>query len=252
MDTFKLWFTLLCVPNVWILTMADDCDWAIQYENGGICCQACPSGEYPTKHCSENNGKSVCGKCPAASDDSRCFCTDKPLCNDNTCTECLPRPTCTPGLRLIRNGDFDYNYICMSCANGTYKDDEDGLCKSFAKCDGFRMIFAGNRTHNARCAGYEDTNAKEASKAPHIDNYYYIMMACLTITVFICLLLVMYIASRRFKRRNQKKLFQPFTYKVALPSDACNCKLSKEEKGDDESDSKTTLELSLKCESLIP
>ncbi|KAA0712815.1 hypothetical protein E1301_Tti004972 [Triplophysa tibetana] len=159
------------------------------------------TGEYPTKHCSENNGKSVCGKCSEASDNSSCVCTDKPLCNDDECTECLPRPTCTHGSRLIRD---------------------------------------------------EDTNTKEAIKAPHIDHYYYIMMACLTITVFICLLLVMYIASRRFKRRNHKKLFQPIIYKVALPSDACNCKLSKEEMGDDESDSKTTSELSLKCKSLIP
>ncbi|XP_057194157.1 tumor necrosis factor receptor superfamily member 18 isoform X2 [Triplophysa rosa] len=251
MDTFKLWFTLLCVYNVWILTLAGDCDWAVQFKNGGNCCQACPSGEYPTKKCSENNGKSVCGKCPAASDDLRCFCTDKPLCSDDKCSGCVPRPTCPPGFRLIRDGNFDYSYNCKPCADGTYKDDEDGTCKSFAKCDGFKMIFAGNRTHNARCAGY-DTNAKEASKAPHIDNYYYIMMACLTFTVFICLLLVMYTASLHFKCRKHRTLFQPYTHKVALPSDACNCKLSKEEMGDDESDSKTTSELSLKCEPLIP
>lgn len=42
-------------------------------------------------------------------------------------------------------------------------------------------------------------------------------------------------------------VFQPCTHKVVLPSDACNCKLSKEEMGD----FKTTSQLSLKCESLI-
>ncbi|RXN03819.1 ADP-ribosylation factor 8B [Labeo rohita] len=72
MDTAKLWFTLLCFCNIWILCLAIRCDWTKEYAYNNKCCKACPSGEYPKEPCSD-----MCQKCSTAfSAKDKCFCKD--------------------------------------------------------------------------------------------------------------------------------------------------------------------------------
>ncbi|XP_055069682.2 tumor necrosis factor receptor superfamily member 18 [Misgurnus anguillicaudatus] len=245
MDSAKFWFTLLCVCSGWILTLAISCDWTTQYENDGKCCQVCPTGMYPTQHCSESNGASVCAKCPDTSVKRGCFCENK-LCSDDKCSKCVPIEQCEPGFQLWREGNFDFGYKCEPCSNGTYNDVKGGTCKPFAKCDGFQLGFAGNSTHNARCINHENlihVSNKELS-SNHFSN---IMMLSLTAAVILCLVLIVYTAFQHWKHTRRVKSFQPCTHKMVLPPDACSCKLSKEEMGD-EIDSKETSEFSFTCD----
>ncbi|XP_051996881.1 tumor necrosis factor receptor superfamily member 18 isoform X1 [Xyrauchen texanus] len=232
------------IKGIWILSLAINCDWTTEYEFKGKCCKTCPSGEYPKGHCKENNSDSVCERCQK-NDEYNCFCEGEILCKDNTCSECVPKEKCKPGYQLIREGNFVYTYQCVPCPNNTYNDAEDNKCKPFAKCDGLRVSFPGNSTHNARCDTYDHPEKGEKrSQSSHP-----IMTACLTITVFICLVLIMHTAFQTFKHRRHRKKSQPCTHRMVLPSDACNCQLSKEEIGDDR-DSKTALEISLNCDVL--
>ncbi|XP_051987006.1 tumor necrosis factor receptor superfamily member 18-like [Xyrauchen texanus] len=236
MNAAKIWFSPLFVCSIWILSLAINCDWTTEYEFQGKCCKDCPSGEYPKYHCKENNSDSVCERCPTKVED-KCFCEGKMLCKDDECSKCVPKEKCKPGHQLMREGNFKYKYHCEQCPNTMFNDAEDSECKPFAKCDGLRVVFPGNSTHNARCGLY-DSPILIRSLTSHP-----VVMACLTITVLIFLVLIMYTAFQIYKHRRHRKISQPYIHRMRMPSDTCSCQLSKEEIGDD-SDSKTALEIS--------
>ncbi|XP_051563273.1 uncharacterized protein LOC127446407 [Myxocyprinus asiaticus] len=223
------------IKGIWILSLAINCDWTSEYTFQGKCCKTCPLGEYPKEHCKENNSDSVCERCSTKFKD-KCFCEGKILCNDDECSKCVPKEKCKPGHQLMREGNFKYEYHCEPCPNTMFNDAEDSKCKPFAKCDGLRVIFPGNSTHNARC-GLDD---KGEISSP---NFNPVVMASLTITVLICLVLIMHTAFQTYKHRRHRKISQACTHRMGLPSDTCSCQLSKEEIGDD-SDSKTASEIS--------
>ncbi|XP_026117101.1 tumor necrosis factor receptor superfamily member 18 [Carassius auratus] len=239
MDTAKLWLMLLCICGRWILSLAYiNCDWTTEVEYNKICCKACPSGYFP-KPCSENKSDSVCEKCSKASSDmEKCLCKDNHLCSNDKCGKCEPRKICHPGYQLQRYGNFDYNYLCEPCPSNTYNDVEDSTCKSITKCvDG--EIFPGNQTHNARCgspAKFTTVHSKTTNSQPTIYNgnqTHTFMVACLAVTVFTCLVFIMYTAFKIFRYKMGTKISKPpCTHRMVLPSDTCSCKLSKEEEGE--------------------
>ncbi|XP_050969097.1 tumor necrosis factor receptor superfamily member 18 [Labeo rohita] len=226
MDTAKLWFTLLCFCNIWILCLAIRCDWTKEYAYNNKCCKACPSGEYPKEPCSD-----MCQKCSTAfSAKDKCFCKDNHVCSNDKCESCNPRERCKPGHQLIRNGAFEYTYYCEQCSDNTYSDAEDSICKPITKCVGGE-IFAGNRTHNARCASSVTTvhPAKEEKQESHTIDY--LMVASLAITLLTCMIFIMYTAFKFFRYKMLRKISKQCTH---------NCKLSKEEEGE-EDDSKSEI-----------
>ncbi|KAK7145074.1 hypothetical protein R3I94_011238 [Phoxinus phoxinus] len=248
MDTAKLcfWFTLLCVCGSWISSLPLNCDWTTEYELGNICHKACPSGEYLKKSGKENNRDIVCEKCPPnpASEEVKCFCNNR-LCLNEQCTSCRERLSCKPGEQLRRNGKFDYGYDCVPCPNNTYNDAEGSRCKNITKCVGVE-IFSGNKTHNARCDSSvpigvrndTDTNHSTDKQENGIQSHPF-MVACLIVTVLTCFVFIMYTALQILKYKMLLKLRKPCTR--VLSSDTCSCKLSKEEMGENGSDSKTEI-----------
>ncbi|XP_043097948.1 tumor necrosis factor receptor superfamily member 18 [Puntigrus tetrazona] len=237
MDTAKLWFMLLCVCVSWISSLALNCDWTTEYEHENRCCKACPSGHYPKVLCSKNKSDSECVNCSTATSAiEKCFCKDNHLCSDDKCENCKPREKCKPGQQLKRNGAFDYTYFCEPCPDNTYNDAEDSTCKSITKCAGGE-IFPGNKTHNARCGSLAKFTTvhpggqwtqNNSSQTTHS-----FMVACLIFTVLTCLVFVMYAVFKICTYKMRTKTSKPLcTHRMALPSDTCICKLSKEEEGD--------------------
>ncbi|KAI2663767.1 Tumor necrosis factor receptor superfamily member 18 [Labeo rohita] len=221
--TVDLWFTLLCFCNIWILCLAIRCDWTKEYAYNNKCCKACPSGEYPKEPCSD-----MCQKCSTAfSAKDKCFCKDNHVCSNDKCESCNPRERCKPGHQLIRNGAFEYTYYCEQCSDNTYSDAEDSICKPITKCVGGE-IFAGNRTHNARCASSVHPAKEEKQESHTID---YLMVASLAITLLTCMIFIMYTAFKFFRYKMLRKISKQCTH---------NCKLSKEEEGE-EDDSKSEI-----------
>ncbi|XP_039544985.1 tumor necrosis factor receptor superfamily member 18 [Pimephales promelas] len=229
MDTAKLWFcfTLFCICGSWISCLDINCDWATEYELGNTCIKACPLGEHPKEPWQGNSGI-VCEKCPPnhASEKVKCLCNNG-WCLNEDCSSCEKRKSCTPGHKMKRFGEFDYNYKCMAaCQNYSYYDAEDSTCKPNTQCVG--VVIPGNKTNNARCVS--------SGKQENPVQSHPFMVACLIVTALTCFIIIMYIAFQIYKYKMLLKLRKPCTH--VLPSDTCSCKLSKEEMGDG-SDSKT-------------
>uniref|UniRef100_A0AAR2L3N7 TNFR-Cys domain-containing protein n=1 Tax=Pygocentrus nattereri TaxID=42514 RepID=A0AAR2L3N7_PYGNA len=141
MDSAKLGLKLFAVGCFFSMCLAVDCNWKTHYEYRGNCCLACPA-EPCTSHCED---------CPETATNTRCACSDNPLCSDDRCSECEPRPRCQRGEELRRTGAFSFTYVCEPCQDNMYSDAEDSMCEPIVKKLGLGELFPGNRTHNARC-----------------------------------------------------------------------------------------------------
>ncbi|XP_028369182.2 tumor necrosis factor receptor superfamily member 18 isoform X1 [Phyllostomus discolor] len=61
-------------------------------------------------------------------------------------------PSVFPSLCLSA-GEYNYGFICIDCAEGTFSGGSEGRCDPWADCSrsGLRTLFPGNRTHDAVC-----------------------------------------------------------------------------------------------------
>ncbi|XP_062853240.1 tumor necrosis factor receptor superfamily member 18 [Trichomycterus rosablanca] len=213
MDSIKLWLKVLIMDYVLSMCLDLKCNWKTQYEHRGICCDSCPKANSKTN--------------------TRCSCSDKPLCINSDCSDCALRPKCKRGERLKRAGNFKFTYTCTPCPNMTYNDEEDSTCKPITDCSkvGLLVLSAGNRTHNTRC-GCHDSNQLTSS----------IMIAGLVICSLICVALIINLCFQKTTERRVKKMFDFFMFflpechppihSLVLQSEECGYKLSKEEKGE--------------------
>ncbi|TRY82123.1 hypothetical protein DNTS_009444, partial [Danionella cerebrum] len=239
MENVRLCFALFCVLNSWRLSLTLNCDWTTEFDHDKRCCKACPSGHYPKVPCSESKGESDCEKCPPSTNQlskmNSCFCKEKHICSDDRCNRCEPRMKCEAGHQLKRQGNFDYSFICEPCQDNTYNDVEDSSCKPITRCYGVAEIFPGNKTHNSICYIAILPNAVNPGPQDLIPGTspHSFQMTCLTITLLICLVVIVYASLQIFKYRTLIKLNKQCAHRTVLPTEMCSCKLSKEEKGDE-------------------
>ncbi|KAI4900617.1 hypothetical protein NFI96_011552 [Prochilodus magdalenae] len=219
MDSVRLGLRLCALGFVLSVCLALDCNWRTQYEYGGRCCDACPSGKYPKEPCTGR-----CEECTANATDTRCACSDNSYCIDDACSACKPKPRCKPGEELRRTGRFLFNYVCKPCPDNMYSDAEDGVCEPIADCRrlGLEVLFPGNATHNARC-GWQDSDQLTHK----------VLVVCLAINGLICLALLINACVRRSTDRRKKNKRRSTMRSLVMPAEECSCKLSKEEMGDE-------------------
>ncbi|XP_027002131.2 tumor necrosis factor receptor superfamily member 18 [Tachysurus fulvidraco] len=230
MDSMKLYAILFatgCVLSMCMALEALDCNWRTQFVYRGRC-ETCPSGQFPILGFSKND-QSLCKECTGKGD--HCFCNNT-LCGDEKCSKCLSSPLCQWGEELSRIGLYEFTYICKSCPNQTYNDEEGKMCKPILDCrkHGLRVIFPGNSTHNARCGSSDiQNNGLVITNGLVTTN---VLVVCLAITVLGCLAMFIYICIKRpNEQRRLKKL--PISSSLKVPCDECtSCKLSKEEMGE--------------------
>ncbi|KAK2857767.1 hypothetical protein Q7C36_005686 [Tachysurus vachellii] len=234
MDSVKLYAILFATGCVLPVCMALDCNWRTQFEYRERC-ETCPSGQFPIPDFSKNH-QSLCENCTRKGD--HCFCNNA-LCGDEKCSKCLSGPLCKLGEELRRTGLYDFTYICESCPNQTYNDEEGKMCKPILDCrkHGLRVIFPGNSTHNARC-GCSDiqnhngftNNGLVKTNGLVITN---VLVVCLAITVLGCLAMLIYICIKKTREQRRLKKHLPISSSLKVPCDECtSCKLSKEEIGE--------------------
>ncbi|XP_059353792.1 tumor necrosis factor receptor superfamily member 18 [Carassius carassius] len=250
-----------------------NCDWTTEVEYNKICCKACPPGYFPKPCSENKNDSvcEKCSK--ASSDMEKCLCKDNHLCYNDNCDQCEPREKCKPGYQLQRNGNFHYTYVCKPCKENTYNDVEDSTCKSITKCvdgeifagnqthnarcgsPGLYFFLLTCLTHTAMgliCLLTMDfhshpifviknkaytkfTTVHPGKEGTHNNGNqtHSFMVACLAVTVFTCLVFIMYTAFKIFRYKMRTKISKPpCTHRMVLPSDTCSCKLSKEEEGE--------------------
>ncbi|KAM9482316.1 tumor necrosis factor receptor superfamily member 18 [Clarias gariepinus] len=205
MASVKLYVVLFVAGAVLSMCMALECTWKTEYEYKGRCCKMCLSGEYPAKHCTPNNSLTTeCKKCPENS--KHCFCKNM-LCEDNTCSECTSKPTCTQG-QLSRQGSYKFSYNCEQA----YTDKADNLSKLRNTTPGV----------NLRCTVNPDKGLRTFNG----------LVVGLAITGFICLAMLVYIFIQMSREQKMKKKYSSTSNSLNVTSDECICKLSKEEMGE--------------------
>ncbi|XP_036427230.1 tumor necrosis factor receptor superfamily member 18 [Colossoma macropomum] len=219
MDSVKLGLKLFAVGCFLSMCLAVDCNWKTHYEYNGKCCLACPAGKYHKEPCSSH-----CEECTKNASNTRCACSDNPLCSDDHCSECGPRLRCKRGEELRRIGAFSFTYVCKPCPDNMYSDAEDSMCEPIVNCRklGLGELFPGNRTHNARC-GWQDSDQLTHK----------VIVVCLAINGLICLALLINACIRRSTDRRKKYRRRSTARTLVVPSEECTCKLSKEEMGDE-------------------
>ncbi|XP_035881045.1 tumor necrosis factor receptor superfamily member 18 isoform X2 [Phyllostomus discolor] len=96
-----------------------------------------------------------CGPCDSAQacPGGPCTCLQPEFhCGDPQCETCKRHP-CPPGQKADPRGEYNYGFICIDCAEGTFSGGSEGRCDPWADCSrsGLRTLFPGNRTHDAVC-----------------------------------------------------------------------------------------------------
>ncbi|XP_029288111.1 LOW QUALITY PROTEIN: tumor necrosis factor receptor superfamily member 5-like [Cottoperca gobio] len=156
----SLSLAVLCILNIWTIEYAAGC--GEQYEKDGRCCDQCAPGQYMKDFCKENQ-QTICSPCEegtysqqfnlfdrcekcrscqhkynekcTATTNTNCSCNYGFLCSNNVCSECEENK-CVTGETLKRTDSsldtwlITYRYQCEpSCADDTYFDAKDNLCK---------------------------------------------------------------------------------------------------------------------------
>ncbi|XP_062049038.1 tumor necrosis factor receptor superfamily member 18 [Lepus europaeus] len=175
--------------------------------------------------------------------DARCCgpCAPEPLCSERNCTcvqpgfhcgdpqcrTCKHHP-CPPGQEAQRQGNFNFGFRCVDCAEGTFSVGGASRCRPWADCSqfGFLTSFPGNKTHNAACT----PGPGPADRLSRLLLPLLAMAACILVLTTAQLGLHIW----RLRRQHAWPRETQLLLEAPLPpaEDTCSCQFPEEERGE--------------------